>query len=408
MGLFDLGSDHESGNWPLSPQEAETRNIGNFDAIEKSMPGLPQRFASLSLKDNLSSYLGARNPFGQRVQPGKHEVWLLDNTAWQDGDEWKAEFVAAYFVKNSGFDLSRIVADLTEKLGVGEGDDVDERMHRRLQPFVDGIAPAHYINIGIAGKHTERLGPSGRDGLSTTKLTIPGSHGDGEVITSSAVQPNVATNPLVTTFASPTGWAVLSDVDDTIKITQTSSPLGILKTTFVDEPQVVAGMPELYKHIHSALKQPPFWYLSASPYNLYPFLHSFRSDYYPPGPLILREASWMNLAGFLASLTRGTQDYKTEEIERLHRDFPQRKFLCIGDSTQTDPESYAEMYRKYPKWIRAIYIRRVSGQMEMDQSHKNENQRFEEAFRDIPKEIWHVFDDPRELYAKVDQLASAS
>jgi phosphatidate phosphatase APP1 len=188
----------------------------------------------------------------------------------------------------------------------------------------------------------------------------------------------------------------------------TADPIGILKTTFAEEPEPIKGMPELYKHIKSALDNPPFWYLSASPYNLYPFLREFRESYYPSGPLILREASWMNLAGFLANLTQGTQQYKVGRMDKIYDCYPKRKYLCIGDSTQKDPESYAEMYRKHPKWIGAIYIRKVTGIAELDEDGKNSDERFEKAFKDVPRSVWYVFEDPSELYAKVDALGPAN
>ena len=33
----------------------------------------------------------------------------------------------------------------------------------------------------------------------------------------------------------------------------TPSPIGILRSTFVSDPTPIAGMPELYAHIHSTL-----------------------------------------------------------------------------------------------------------------------------------------------------------
>ena len=112
----------------------------------------------------------------------------------------------------------------------------------------------------------------------------------------------------------------------------------------------------------------------------------------------------MNLAGLLTNLTQGTQAYKTDRMEKIHRWFPRRKFVCIGDSTQTDPESYGQLYRKYPGWIGAIFIRKVTGVAEMDESGKNSPERFEKAFKDVPQEVWYAFEDPSELYEKVDKL----
>lgn len=379
-----------------------TRKAGDFAEFEKDMPKLANRF-SFSLRDNLSSYLGRSNPFYQTVNPETDYVWLLDNTAYKNSiGRWKAEFVAAYFVKDSGKDLSDVVAKVSEKIGLADDDEAKATIAKRIQPLLDSILPAHAVEIDLQGVNT-RLGPSGRDGISSDELAIPGSdYKDGEVITTKAI--NADATPFKTTFASAKGWAVISDVDDTIKKTLTSSPIGILKTTFAEEPEPIKGMPEFYKHLVQKLDNPPFWYLSASPYNLYPFLRQFRETYYPSGTMILRDASWMNLAGFLANLTQGTEAYKVDRIEKINRWFPKRKFILIGDSTQSDPEAYGEAYKNHKKWIGAIFIRKVTGVEGMDEEKKNAPERFEKAFKDVPKDVWYVFEDPQELYAKVDAL----
>lgn len=90
-----------------------------------------------------------------------------------------------------------------------------------------------------------------------------------------------------TEFAIPEGWAILSDIDDTIKVTQTPSPIGILESTFlVESPEPVKGMPELYAKLKTQLQDPPFFYLSASPYNLYPFLRAFQRTHFPHGTTV--------------------------------------------------------------------------------------------------------------------------
>lgn len=411
--------------------EREFRLKSGFPDFEKDMPFLGDRL-QFSLKDNLTSYLGSKNPFYSPVDPQKDYVWLLDNTAYQNRlGRWKAEYVAAYFVKNSGKNLSEVVGWVADKVGLAKDERAEATIEKRIQPLLDQILPAHSVTLDLQGMQV-RLGPSGRNGISTDELAVPG-HGyqDGQVITSRAV--NADATPVNTTFATAKGWAIISDVDDTIKKTLTSSPVGILQTTFVDEPEPIKGMPELYKHLMTKLGKcscipihihianhdiglltdmwfsdtPPIWYLSASPYNLYPFLRQFREKYYPSGTLILRDASWMNLAGFLANLTQGTEAYKVDRMEKIHEWFPKRKFICIGDSTQSDPEAYGEMYRKESKWIGAIFIRRVTGVAEIDSSDKNTPERFEKAFKDVPKSVWYVFDDPAELYAKVDALVAA-
>lgn len=84
---------------------------------------------------------------------------------------------------------------------------------------------------------------------------------------------------------------------------------------------------------------------------------------------------------------------------------PKRKVLCVGDSTQSDPEAYGDMYRRFGgRWIRKVFIRKVVDVSEMEGSEKNKEERFEKAFKDVPREVWRVFEDPKELYEEVEKL----
>lgn len=187
----------------------------------------------------------------------------------------------------------------------------------------------------------------------------------------------------------------------------TSDPIGILRTTFIDTPTPVAGMPELYAHIHELLTpKTPFFYLSASPYNLYPFLRSFREQHYPFGQLILRDASWMTIPGLLSNLTLGTEDYKVERMQKIHSWLPKKKMILIGDSTQSDPEAYGDIYRAFPGWVKVILIRKVTDIASIGIEAKNDPERFEKAFKDVPENIWHVFEEPNECYRVIKDAVS--
>lgn len=134
------------------------------------------------------------------------------------------------------------------------------------------------------------------------------------------------------------------DIDDTVKITTTGDPISIVHETFINEPKPVPGMPELYAEVKSLVPEDtPWFYLSASPYNLYPFLREFREKYLPHGTLILRDFSWKTIAGLLSALTIGTEEYKTDRLKKVNSWLPKRKLIVVGDSTQSDPEAYGEM-----------------------------------------------------------------
>lgn len=96
-----------------------------------------------------------------------HNVWILDNTAFREGEKWKAEFVACYFIKGTGKDVSRAVAIIADSLDLNPDDEeLQKRIARRLQPFVDQVLPNRTLEVTVDGKETLKLGPSNQSGYS--------------------------------------------------------------------------------------------------------------------------------------------------------------------------------------------------------------------------------------------------
>ena len=55
-----------------------------------------------------------------------------------------------------------------------------------------------------------------------------------------------------------------------------------------------------------------------------------------------------------------SKSHKADAIDRILRTYPRLPFVLIGDSGEQDPEIYAATVRRFPRRIRAIYIRSVS------------------------------------------------
>ncbi|KAK0111240.1 hypothetical protein ONS95_001613 [Cadophora gregata] len=383
--------------------ENKTRRERKFGDVENNLPNIKASPASDNRPasgSSVLSFLGSWNPLPQPVTDND-TVWLLDNTAYRNASgKWQAEFVAAVFDKDTGVEISTVVADIAEKVGLGNGDAAEATIQDRLMPFVQNILPGRKVTVDFAKQQQINLGPGGRNGISSDIKAVP-AHGDGTVVSYVAQVPKGANGILQanTVYAEPEGWGVISDIDDTIKITQTGDPIGILRSTFVSQATPVEGMPELYQFIQRIISPTsPFFYLSASPYNLYSFLRDFRQKFFPQGTIVLRDSSWMNLAGLLSNLTLGTQEYKVSRITKINSWLPKRKMILIGDSTQADPETYGEIYRKHKGWVKLILIRKVEDIAAIGIEEKNEPKRFEKAFKDVPKDIWHVFESPQECY----------
>ncbi|KAF2481987.1 hypothetical protein BDY17DRAFT_253187 [Neohortaea acidophila] len=335
---------------------------------------------------------------------------ILRNESLHPANEpsgWQVEYIACYFIKNSGRDPSKVAAAIASYLNIGQDDVATrKRIEQRISPFVETVLPNRTLRVNIAGKEQQTFGPSSYSGISAGLFPLYHQPAIGHTFATHAVhEPPPFSLPSTTVVADETGWGVISDIDDTIKVTMTPSITGILHSTFVVEtPQPITGMPDLYAHMADILKMPPFFYLSASPYNLYPFLRRFRDAHYPQGTIILRDASWQNLGGFIASLRQNTQAYKVSRMRRIHAWFPHRHFVCLGDSTQSDPEAYGEIARMFPGWVRAVFIRKVTDIAEPGMAAKNAPERFEKAFKGLDRGLWHVFTEPEELRARVEEL----
>lgn len=127
-----------------SAMEKKTREKRGFHQTEGLLPNikkLPASDARPSMSSDLLSYLGKWNPLPHAITKND-TVWLLDNTAYRNDvtKKWEAEFVAAVFDKNTGLEVSTVVADIAEKLGLGKGDAAEATIRDRLMPFMQSVS----------------------------------------------------------------------------------------------------------------------------------------------------------------------------------------------------------------------------------------------------------------------------
>ena len=100
-------------------------------------------------------------------------------------------------------------------------------------------------------------------------------------------------------------------------------------------------MPELYAKLKNTLKA-SFFYVSGSPFQLYPSMQPFINANFPGGPILMKNltVSIDSLQNFID--TSATQAFKLSMIQRIKSFYPKKSFLLIGDSTEKDPETYGE------------------------------------------------------------------
>ncbi len=143
----------------------------------------------------------------------------------------------------------------------------------------------------------------------------------------------------------PVGLSVISDIDDTIKVSEVLDKRKLLHNTFCEPFSAVEGMPELYSQWANAGLA--FHFVSSSPWQLYEPLASLLSDAgFPAGTLHLRQFRVKDRS--VLNLWADPLTTKPPVIEELLQAYPARRFVLVGDSGERDPEVYALIARKYP------------------------------------------------------------
>ncbi|MDR2626313.1 MAG: App1 family protein [Zoogloeaceae bacterium] len=154
-------------------------------------------------------------------------------------------------------------------------------------------------------------------------------------------------------YAAPEGVSVILDIDDTVKDSNVLDKKALMINTFLNEYQAVAGIGAIFEHLRQK-KADAFHYVSASPIQLYPVLQEFFTrENFPRGSFHLRETT--DVHDFIPNKEE-LRVHKRQAIERLFAAYPQRKFILVGDTGESDPEIYAEFKRKYPdRVLEAIF-----------------------------------------------------
>jgi phosphatidate phosphatase APP1 len=198
-------------------------------------------------------------------------------------------------------------------------------------------------------------------------------------------QPSTEATPLEIHFLAPDGLSIISDIDDTIRISHVRDRAALLRGTFVEPFRPVEGMADLYRAWSRCGAQ--FHYLSATPWQLYVPIAAFVGAHgFPKGTFHLRDFRWKDRTIFI--VVAAPDRYKLRTIEPLLQRLPRRRFVLVGDSGQRDPEVFGELARRYPRQVQRIFIRDVG---------RSTPSRYRTAFGGLRRASWQVFNDPASL-----------
>lgn len=301
-----------------------------------------------------------------------------------DGSQWVVPIHAWVFEKEEkSLWRQATLEGAAISLGLAPSSDRSAVFKQRVAPFIHDNERGKYIVTSLS---PQKLGPSGPNGHIFGEIRLPRKAGEGkQSFTFTAVLPpgdkRVFKGKALMTPEK--GTIVVSDIDDTVKISEVYDRQALLKNTFERPFRAVEGMAEAYQGLKKA--GATLHYVSDSPWQLYPSLRKFLNEAGFPAAEFHLKYFRLKDRTFL-SLFDSPMESKPPAIEKLLVDFPRHDFILIGDSGQKDPEIYGEIARKYQGRIKHIYIRRVTRETER-------NPRYYNAFHGLKRSLWTVFDN---------------
>ena len=149
---------------------------------------------------------------------------------------------------------------------------------------------------------------------------------------------------------------VISDIDDTIKITDVLGKKGVLVKNALLKKTAFAGMSELYNELNKK-DETTIYYLSGSPKIIKSRVCEFleHNNFPQSRNVILKEKVKLD-----------TIEYKTTAIRELIKKINPDTLIMIGDDGEFDPKIYKIISDENPEITSAIYIRNIAERVGVD------------------------------------------
>lgn len=282
--------------------------------------------------------------------------------------------------------------------------EADEFFRSRMRQFLVNFASGRRVSIAI-GEQLFSVGPTDAAGLFRTEINLRPE--EMETVPEAST-PSISWvrfrailaggderefNGLIQ-LLNPEGVSIISDVDDTLKVSNVPNRRDLFHNTFARAFAPIPGMPSLYQAC--ALSGAAFHYVSGSPWQLYEPLSQFwREQGYPQGSFHLKRFRLRETARKMRTMSP-QKAHKRAAIEPLIAAFPQRQFLLVGDAGEQDPDIYASLMHDYPQRIAHIYIRTVRGR-DIDYP------RMQRVCAGLPEDQWTLYETADDIADSVLQ-----
>ena len=151
----------------------------------------------------------------------------------------------------------------------------------------------------------------------------------------------------------PTGFTIISDIDDILRITKIYQPKEGLLNSFARAFVPWMNMPDIYADWAKSMPNAHFHYLTTTPEQVTRNYMDFIYKTYPGGSFDTRPLNFSDVSATLS--------IRKFLLEKIFDTFPTRKFILVADTSNSDVMSdYPALAQRRPNQVQCIFLRNTS------------------------------------------------
>ncbi|KUI67512.1 Phosphatidate phosphatase APP1 [Cytospora mali] len=222
-------------------------------------------------------------------------------------------------------------------------------------------------------------------GSNGTGHLIPGNETNQVQLLNAYVEGASTTGNATAYLVPDTGITIISDIDDILRITKIWDPKEGLLNSFARPFTPWLNMPDIYANWSETIQNLHFHYLTTTPEQVTKNYMDFIYKTYPLGSFDTRPLNFSDISATLA--------IRKFLLDRIFQTFPQRKFILVGDTSNTDVMSdYPGLVSAYPGQVQCILLRNSSSTDSSDIIPYNTK-----GFKGLDQDMYMFFNVPDDL-----------
>ncbi|KAF2426209.1 hypothetical protein EJ08DRAFT_638229 [Tothia fuscella] len=151
----------------------------------------------------------------------------------------------------------------------------------------------------------------------------------------------------------PTGFTIISDIDDILRVTKIYQPKEGLLNSFARPFVPWLNMPDIYANWAKEYPNMHFHYLTTTPEQVTRNYMDYIYKTYPGGSFDTRPLNFSDVSA--------TLKIRRFLLDKIFATYPNRKFILVADTSNSDVMSaYPDLAHKHPNQVQCIFLRNTS------------------------------------------------